>query len=110
MCCTNAVRQLARGPTRGDYLLDLVLFSFAFGVIVKVMPGIYDNNHRAVIVRILVHIPTSNPVRRAVLNFRAANWAALQAELRNADRRLFFTDLDTDSAASRLSNCILDAA
>ena len=110
ICCTNCFRQHVREPTRGDYLLDLVLFSFAFGVIVKVIPGIYDNNHQAVIVRILVHIPTSNPVRRAVLNFRAANWVALQAELRNVDWQACFTDLDADATALSLSNCILDAA
>ena len=110
VCCTNGLRQHVREPTRGDYLLDLVLSNFASGLTVKVVPGIHDNDHRAVIVRIKVHIPASNPVRRAVFDFRAANWEALHAELRQVDWQMFFSDLDADSAASNLSDYILDAA
>ena len=84
--------------------------NFASGLTVKVVPGIHDNDHRAVIARIKVHIPASDPVRRAIFDFRAANWEALQAELRHVDWQSFFIDLDADSAASRLSNYILDAA
>ena len=110
VCCTNGLRQHVREPTRGDYLLDLVLSNFASGLTVKVVPGIHDNDHRAVIVRIKVHIPASNPVRRAVFDFRAANWEALHAELRQVDWQTFFSDLEADSAASKLSDYILDAA
>ena len=109
-CCTNGLRQHVREPTRSDYLLDLVLSNFASGLTVKVVLGIHDNDHRAVIARIKVHIPASNPVRRAVFDFRAANWEALHAELRQVDWQTFFSDLEADSATSKLSDYILDAA
>ena len=71
-----------KGNDRGDYLLDLVLSNFASGLTVKVVPGIHDNDHCAVIVGIQIHIPASNPARRSVLDFRAASWNESRVELR----------------------------
>ena len=110
MCCTNGLRQHVCEPTRGAYLLDLVLSNFASGLTVKVVPGIHDNDHCAVITRIQVHIPASNPVRRAVFDFKAADWNELRVELRNVDWHTCFLNLDAHNGAFKLTTCILDTA
>ena len=110
VCSTNGLRQHVREPTRGDYLLDLVLSNFASGLTAKVVAGIHDNDHRATIARIKVHIAASSPVRRTVFDFKHADWEHLRAELRDVDWQGFFSSLDADNAALRLTDTILDSA
>ena len=49
VCSTLGLKQHVKGPTRGAYLLDLVLSDFASGVRWKVVPGIHEENHDAVL-------------------------------------------------------------
>ena len=48
ICCGCGLEQKVHGPTRGPYLLDLVLSDFLPGIKAKVTAGIHDNDHRGV--------------------------------------------------------------
>eukprot|EP00959_Pyramimonas_sp_CCMP1952_P113114 2364428-Pyramimonas_sp.AAC.1 len=59
-------------PTRGAYLLDLVLTDFLAGVTCKLLPEIHD--HRIVLSRVSLHASLSVPVVRKHWHFSAADW------------------------------------
>ena len=62
VCCSYGLRQHVKEPTRGPYLLDLVLSDFESGVTCKVTPGIHDNDHRGVLASVRIDIPACEPV------------------------------------------------
>ncbi len=61
-CCLCGLAQHVNGPTRGEYLLDLVLSDFASGIRTAITPGIHDNDHRGVLVTVKLSAPTAEPV------------------------------------------------
>ena len=70
VCCIHGLRQHVQSPTRGDYLLDLVLSSFESGLTCKVLPGVNDKDHEAVLATVKLHVPATEPVRRKVFDFK----------------------------------------
>ena len=106
----HGLTQMVEDPTRGEYLLDLVLTDLAPHVSCIVAPGVLDKDHRAVIATVDVHISTANPVSREVFNFGKAKWRQLQCEFENMDWAEFFRGKSADSAADSLSTYILEAA
>ena len=82
LCDFHGMTQIVREPTRGNYLLDLVLCDIA-GVKAHVMPRIADHNA----LRIDVPFPAVKEcaVKRVVWCLSDANWKSLQKELKEVD-------------------------
>ena len=110
VCISHGLSQCVKGPTRGDYLLDLALCDFASQISCDIVPGILEKDHRAVIVTVDISIPSSTPASRECFDFGKANWKALQSNFSEVDWATFFEGLDADDAAFRLTEFILDSA
>ncbi len=108
VCVANGLSQHVKGPTRGDYLLDLVLADFGSGIRTSITPGIHDNDHRGTLTKVDVNVPSSEPVSRKVYNYKKANWKRLSRTLKAIDWKEFFHNLGPDEAAERLTAKILE--
>ena len=73
VCCAHGLRQLVKEPTRGPYLLDLVLSDLASGIRCRVVPGIHGTDHDGVLTIVNLDIPASEPVKRTVYDFKYAD-------------------------------------
>ena len=74
VCAAHGMKQCVKDPTRGEYLLDLVLSDFSSSIECAVVPGILDKDHRAVIADISLCISSSPASTRKCFNFGKANW------------------------------------
>ena len=109
VCCENGLRQLVANPTRGPYLLDLVLSDMASGVTCRVVPGIHEDDHDGVLTTVKLHIPSSEPVKRKVYDFKKADWSELKRLLLDTNWRDALA-LEPDVAAETMVQKILDLA
>ena len=87
-----------RGPTRGPYLLDLVLSDFESGIRTAITRGIHANDHLRVPATVKVSVPQSEPVRRRAYDFKTSDWVGLRRALRVKDWVAFFADFNADGA------------
>lgn len=108
ICVDHGLMQGVKEPTRGKYLLDLVLSDLLSMSSVKVYPPIAD--HCVVACVVDVETVISDPVERVVWDFRKADWSSLQAALSEVDWRELLTTCDVDTAAERLTETILQHA
>ena len=107
VCSTLGFKQHVKGPTRGAYLLDLVLSDFASGVRCKVVPGIHEEDHDAVLTTVDISVAESEPVKRKVYDFKKAEWEKLNKRL-GAQNWEFLHTLSADNATARLTSVILE--
>ena len=107
VCCTHGLRQLVTAPTRGEYLLDLVLSDLASGIRSRVVAGIHENDHSGVLTTVHLAIPESTPVQRKVYDYKKADWDKLRALLLAQDWRPTLA-LSADDAAEEMAKIILD--
>ena len=73
VCCAHGFLQFVKEPTRGPYLLDLVLSDLASGTRGRVVRGIHGNDHDGVVTTVDLSISASQPVERTVYNFKEAD-------------------------------------
>ena len=66
VCITLCFAQHVKGPTRSAYLLDFVLSNFASGVRCKVVHGIHEYDHNAVLTTLDISVVESELVKRNV--------------------------------------------
>jgi len=109
VCCVQGLTQHVRDPTRGSYLLDLVLSTFESGLTCKVTPGINDDDHDGVLTRVKLSIPASEPVQRRVYDFRKADWEVVNKKLLETNWREFFENKGADEAAQRFTTDVIAA-
>ena len=100
VCCTHGLRQLVREPTRGSYLLDLVLSDLASGIRCRVVRGIHGNDHDGIVTTVNLDIAASQPVERTVFNFKQADWQLLKTLLLNINWRATLAGTCDDAAKS----------
>ena len=81
VCVEHGLRQLVTKPTRGPYLLDLVLTDLLAGVRCEVVKGISCNDHDGVMTLVNLEIAVSQPVERTVCDFRKADWSGFKPKL-----------------------------
>ena len=79
ICREVGLKQLVREPTRGDYLLDLVLSDVQELVSVRVLPELSD--HRMVSIDLDVVVPAFQTVPRLVWDTKFANWDDLRRDI-----------------------------
>ena len=107
VCTARGLKQHVKKPTRGAYLLDLVLSNFASGIRCKVIPGVRDDDHDAVLASISISIPASRPVRREVFDFRKADWGKLKRLLKQASWGDEIRVRSADEAAAWVTSTVL---
>lgn len=76
------LKQFVEEPTRGDYLLDLVLSNLS-EVKVDVIEKISD--HRAVLAKFTFSLPQTSTQKRFLWYFRQADWQRLQENIADID-------------------------
>ena len=99
-----ALLQHVHEPTRGKYLLDLVLSDLPAKV--SVLPMIAD--HNAILATFDLHIPSSPAISRYGWCYKKADWGSLRYELEHADWSFIFTT-PLDNAVCKLEQKILDS-
>lgn len=82
-CCEHGFQQKVRQPTRGPYLLDLVLTDLGSKVKTSVVAGISD--HHAIFGRILFPKPEVTQIERRVFVYAKAQWRLLKTALLTQD-------------------------
>ncbi len=110
VCAAHGLQQLVTEPTRGDYLLDLVLTDINQGLSCSVVPGVLDRDHRGVIVEANISIPSAEATSRECFDFGKARWSDIHKAFNNIDWAAFFEGKGPDEAASALSEKILGIA
>ena len=107
VCCTHGLKQHVKHPTRGPYLLDLVLSNFSSGIRCKVVPGTRDDDHDGVLASVNVSVPATRPVRRQVYDFKKAKWQQLKAKLSSIEWGEPIRLRSADEAASWITATLL---
>ena len=92
------LEEKVRAPTRGDYLLDLVLTDMGSDVKCKVIDGVSD--HNAVLGEILFRVPEVHEVTRELFDYGKAPWQQIQEDLDAVDwKDLFCSAGSVDASA-----------
>ena len=99
----NGLSQLVACPTRGPYLLDLVLSNIPIAS-ACVLHGVSD--HSMVLTKVPCNVPSESVVQRSVWCFADADSARL-AELVGAVSWDFIDDCSPDVAAESLCDAVL---
>ena len=108
VCCSLGLTQHVKDPTRGPYLLDLVLSNFVSGIRCQVVPGVRDDDHEGVVTTLKVAVPAKEPVRRQVYDFKRADWQQLKTALASVDWGPSLREKSADDAALWLTTTVLD--
>ena len=114
-CDTHGFEERVRQPTRGKYLLDLVLTDLQHEVECEVHARLAD--HSVVLVKVLTPVPRDVTVVREAWLFEKGDWKGLNKEFKTTDwnQVLFaegdaagpFTAEHADKAAERLTDHLL---
>ena len=109
-CCLYGLAECVRQPTRGQYLLDLVLTDLEDAVSCEVLPGLSD--HCVVLSRLSTPILRTKPITRECFFYLQADWTGLDRALDATDwaSLLGERDNDPDAATSILTTMILKLA
>ena len=105
VACSHGWEERVRKPTRGDYLLDLVLTDLGTAVKTKVLAGVSD--HRIVLGTVDVAVRGQEATSREVFDFGKASWANIRKRFRDEDWDGIFSDLGVDTAAKVFEDNIL---
>ena len=104
-CSERGLQQHVREPTRGDYLLDLVISDVGPLIRTKVVPGIAD--HSGVLCTMSCPVPVAVAVQREVLLFGRAKWKELRQAIENHDWSSDIVEGDADGSAVRFEERLL---
>ena len=97
MCTEFGLTEHVAAPTRGPYLLDLVL-SDLDSIDVEVPPGIID--HSMVLCCARWSLPLTTAVQRECFFYNEADWAGLTFALQEVDWSLLLEGGDAEAAAT----------
>ena len=101
----SGLEQIVRGPTRGDYLLDLVLTDLGDTCSARVLPKISD--HCGVLANFKFSLQMFPCPSRTVWCYRSADWSRFSEFLSEHDFSFLFT-LDVDAATEKFTSILLD--
>ena len=106
-CTELGLRQIVRQPTRGKYLLDLVLTDLGDLVKASVLDSVAD--HRSVLCELRLQTPKSQAISRKVWLYQKADWEGLKETLKETDWS-FLNHSTIDEATVALTQKILAEA
>ena len=93
-------------PTRGDYLLDLVLSDLGSDLKCKVVDGVSD--HDAVLGTVAFRVPTIHNIQREYFDYKRAPWDFIHDDLANIPWDDLFSTNTCDDAARLFEERITD--
>ena len=105
LACSHGWEERVRKPTRGPYLLDLVLTDLGSEVKAKPIPGVSD--HSAVLGSLEATVDEEAPRTREVFDFGKAPWQRIAERFRDKDswdRTL--ADMSVDDMALRFEDTV----
>ena len=103
----HGLEQIVRDPTRGKYLLDLVLTDLGKAASACVLPGIAD--HNVVLARFCFSLETFSCPPRTVWCYHSADWIGLNEYLSEVDFS-FLSELNVHDGAQQFTQLLLDSA
>ena len=106
VCLKSGLRQIFRGPTREQHLLDLVITDIE-SVSVVVASKIAD--HAVLLASLNLPIPQTVAQWRQVWLYTKADWEGLKADLRDTDWS-YIDKCSASESAARMTNLILSCA
>ena len=104
-CCERGLQQHVREPTRGEYLLDLVISDLGPLIQTKVVAGIAD--HSSVLCTVRCPVPMAVLVQREVLLYGRAKGTELRQAISNHDWSSDIVHGDADGIAKRFEEKLL---
>ena len=104
-CEDYGFREYVRAPTRGEYLLDVILSDVQTDVVARVLPGVSD--HSMVLATFDTKIQWNESTRRQVWLFHKANWKHLSEALLGTDWS-WIAESMPDDAAEKLQEKLLE--
>ena len=104
-CSERGLHQHVREPTRGEYLLDLVISDLGPLIKTKVVAGIAD--HSGVLCTVSCPVPSAVLVQREVLLYGRAKWTELRQAISNHDWASEIVRGDADGSAKRFEERLL---
>ena len=107
LCLELGLRQTVREPTRGDYLLDLVLTDLETLASTRVLGTIAD--HRAVLCKPSVSTESAKILERTVWKYECADWEALNEIFAQTDWRNMVSG-DINAAVGNVTSYIFEKA
>ena len=105
-CSERGLQQHVREPTRGEYLLDLVISDLGPLIHTKVVAGIAD--HSGVLCTLRCPVPAAVMVQREVLLYSRAKWTELRQAISNYDWSSDIVHGDADCSAERFQARLLN--
>jgi hypothetical protein len=105
-CDSSGLRQIVRGPTRGEYLLDLVITDLD-EVKYKLLHKFAD--HKALWITLRLPVPKTASFERTVWHFRDADWEGMQAVLAHTDWS-WISNVDAHMGAQGLTEAVMQLA
>ena len=108
VCCSLGLSERVGQPTRGQYLLDLVLADLGDAVTCQVLPGLSD--HCAILCGIRAAIPKAVVLPRRCFLYRQARWHELNRSLSSINWFGVLPLDDPSSAVAVFTGIVLEAA
>ena len=99
-CSSHGLREMVGQPTRGDYLLDLVLCSHAD---VKVQLGAMLADHASLLIKVPDAVETRILAPRLVWQYEDADWHAIKFQLDHCDWHILTQGSVDDALAQFVS-------
>ena len=106
VCCRLGLQEKVRKPTRGNYLLDLLLTDIPAGVSCSVLPRISD--HNSVLSKFALRVDQLASKTQRTWLFDKADWHGLLAELDATDWKHFFGNLALELAVEKFTCYVLE--
>ena len=107
VACCHGWEERVKKPTRGPYLLDLVLTDMGTAVKTTVSAGISD--HRVVLGSVDVGVQAQELSSRQVFDFGKAPWGKIRRHLSQIDWDTIFKNISVDQVAATFEEQILGA-
>lgn len=108
VCTGSSLVECVQQPTRGPYLLDLVLSDLDHLITAEVAAGVSD--HSLVFCRLAFSMPHGSTITRNCFYYQHAQWSKLSAELSGIDWRSLLPSGDADAAAAIFAKTLLSTA
>ena len=107
VCAAHGLKQHVKSPSRGEYLLDLVLSDLGSQLRCTVHPRVLESDHLCELADIDICIAVSLPSSRSCFDFGKAQWTDLHKAFIKTDWSTFFVNKSPDDAVLEFTNFVI---